>query len=506
MHPLSDPKKRNGLASRKSEGTGKTAASRGQRTHPHNSSTALWLALSVGGVLVVGAFVLMASGASQQAKKHVNMQVVQTPNTPASERKPPATTVPGDPEKKGDNKSEVTVADNKVVEQKTDTKSVVPVPKPPVQNPPQPDPVRLTAKTTSERQPDQQDRLQQQDSPEAIYASKVKEAREIPQYLELAAWCQQHDMSERALQQYQKIIELEPNHTTARKELGFVRIGKGWAKREKAVELGYYEYQGRWYNIHELKARGLVLHDGQWLSPQELAEKELAKKDVKDLLAKKDVKDLLAKKDVKDLLAKKEVQDLLVEAQKQDGQADKNMKLEWLNDAGQAIAQAKAQSKMLLVHVYKDNNKFPQGIFEVAEMKRFISLQVLAKLDAGKEEDFCKKYGIATYPALLLLDSGGKAIHTVKGVKELAAFLPMIDQLAQKNKLAAKQDTKESGKEDGKDPGKTEKKDPGKIEKKDPSKKIMPDITADYVINSEGKTALADYLGEVILLELFSST
>lgn len=486
MHP-SPGSKRKSDATRKSEPAGKVALGRGQRTRHRDSSNGLWLVLGIGGgVLAIVAIVLIAGGGSQQIKKQVRIQVAHTSET-AEKTAAPA-----------DNKAPL--ADTDKVTVNPDPVEDKPVPQPPEkQSDPQPKVQPKPDKLPLANKPDepQPNRPPLKNNPpmtytddngpslEEEYARKAKEASDVPQYLELANWCKQNNMPERALQQYEKIIELEPGHSTARKELGFVRIGREWIKKEKAAELGYHEYQGRWYNVQELKARGLVLHDGQWLSPKEIAEKELAKKDGKKLLAKK------------------EVQDFLAEAQKQqDGQVDKPA--EWLTDSGQALAQAKAQGKMLLVHLYKEKKKFPQSIFDLKELKRFTSLQVLARLDADKETEFCNKYSVEVFPTLLLLDASGEAIHQIKGMNELASFLPMLDNLTQ-NKLAGKQeptpDKKDADKADKKEP---DKKEPDKTDKKD-KKDLWPDLQAGFVLNNDGRTSLFDHRGDVVLLQFNSS-
>jgi hypothetical protein len=73
----------------------------------------------------------------------------------------------------------------------------------------------------------------------------------------LADFCRDHDMRERERQLLLKVIEVSSDHAEARSRLGYVHTDAGWVTREE-----------------QMRAQGLVQHEGQWVTRQQLVEIE----------------------------------------------------------------------------------------------------------------------------------------------------------------------------------------------------------------------------------------
>jgi hypothetical protein len=76
-------------------------------------------------------------------------------------------------------------------------------------------------------------------------------ADETAGFYSLGLWAKEEGLKEEAKQCFEKVVELEPDHTGARKELGHVR------------------HEGKWLPYEEaMKVRGLVKHRGRWVTPE----------------------------------------------------------------------------------------------------------------------------------------------------------------------------------------------------------------------------------------------
>jgi hypothetical protein len=109
-------------------------------------------------------------------------------------------------------------------------------------------------------------------SPDDIYIAKCKEADAAgtaTKYLELAQWCEQLGMVDRARDQYYNVLKLEPDNVEVRKKFGHIYVGTSWMSKVEARRQGYYEYQEGWYLASELEERGLVLYEGKWITKAE---------------------------------------------------------------------------------------------------------------------------------------------------------------------------------------------------------------------------------------------
>jgi hypothetical protein len=69
----------------------------------------------------------------------------------------------------------------------------------------------------------------------------------------LAEWCREHKLRDERRQQLDRILELNPNHVEARAALGFQQKNGQWMNRDDVMA-----------------ARGLVLFDGKYVTPQQV--------------------------------------------------------------------------------------------------------------------------------------------------------------------------------------------------------------------------------------------
>jgi hypothetical protein len=94
-----------------------------------------------------------------------------------------------------------------------------------------------------------------------------KLARSSPDTVEahwkLAEWCRERKMTDKMRQHQSRIVELEPNHEKARAALGFRQKNGQWVTRDDVMA-----------------ARGMVLYDGRYVTPQhvELMERQKGEK------------------------------------------------------------------------------------------------------------------------------------------------------------------------------------------------------------------------------------
>jgi hypothetical protein len=110
---------------------------------------------------------------------------------------------------------------------------------------------------------DRVERVERGPAPWEVYARKFASLRkDDPQaQFQLAKWCRSKRLRKRAARHLQATVRLNPDHAEARELLGQQKVGGVWVTREEA-----------------LKARGYVLVDGKWLSPEEKAARDAKKK------------------------------------------------------------------------------------------------------------------------------------------------------------------------------------------------------------------------------------
>src|SRR4051812_6300833 len=96
-------------------------------------------------------------------------------------------------------------------------------------------------------------------------AEYQKLARSSPDTIEshekLAEWCRQHKLQREYQQHLERILELDPNHAGARTALGFRQQDGQWMNRDNVMA-----------------ARGLVMYEGKYVTPQQVEILEQQKK------------------------------------------------------------------------------------------------------------------------------------------------------------------------------------------------------------------------------------
>lgn len=91
-------------------------------------------------------------------------------------------------------------------------------------------------------------------SPAAQFRAKAERLApgDLAGWLALGEWARRQDLRSQAGDAYQHVLARDPDNTAAHHALGHVRVGGEWMSREE----GY-------------RARGLVLHEGAWITPDE---------------------------------------------------------------------------------------------------------------------------------------------------------------------------------------------------------------------------------------------
>ncbi|RKY16629.1 MAG: hypothetical protein DRP63_05060 [Planctomycetota bacterium] len=78
---------------------------------------------------------------------------------------------------------------------------------------------------------------------------------------DVVRWCRDIGLDEKAKDLAKRVLELNPDHESARKYLGYIKKDGAWVKEEQ------------WYRAH-----GWVRRGGRWVSPEELKRRELEKR------------------------------------------------------------------------------------------------------------------------------------------------------------------------------------------------------------------------------------
>jgi hypothetical protein len=87
----------------------------------------------------------------------------------------------------------------------------------------------------------------------------------------MAEWCKEAGLAEQRKRHLQAVINLDPNHTEARKALGYQRYGTRWLTQDEHMQSqGYMRYKGTWRLKQEIEIDSRELND-------ELATKKLRK-------------------------------------------------------------------------------------------------------------------------------------------------------------------------------------------------------------------------------------
>ncbi|MEM9352974.1 MAG: HEAT repeat domain-containing protein [Planctomycetota bacterium] len=102
-----------------------------------------------------------------------------------------------------------------------------------------------------------------QEGPAELYRERL---RSMPDTLEaheaIAQWCRDHRLSDQAKHHWCRVLRFTPDHEKARSHLGYQR------------------HKGRWQTRDEIMAsRGMVAYDGKYRTPQDVALREIARRE-----------------------------------------------------------------------------------------------------------------------------------------------------------------------------------------------------------------------------------
>jgi hypothetical protein len=83
----------------------------------------------------------------------------------------------------------------------------------------------------------------------------------VEEQWKLAEWCRDSGLTRQRTTHLERVIELDPNHKSARAALGYSRMNGGWFRQEDVM-----------------KQRGYVWHKGKWMLPQDIEIQEQKRK------------------------------------------------------------------------------------------------------------------------------------------------------------------------------------------------------------------------------------
>jgi hypothetical protein len=95
-------------------------------------------------------------------------------------------------------------------------------------------------------------------------AARAREADGDPASLwELHGWARRQGFKEELGEIARRVVELDPGHARARRALGHERVGGQWVSPEEKAEKARLEEEAA------MRAQGLVPHEGRWVTPEE---------------------------------------------------------------------------------------------------------------------------------------------------------------------------------------------------------------------------------------------
>lgn len=80
-------------------------------------------------------------------------------------------------------------------------------------------------------------------SKEEIYEQKLSKLKDddVKGYYQLARWCKRYKLTAQAKALFQKVLELDPDHSNARRNLGYIKYKGKWIKQEDKSKVDYEE-------------------------------------------------------------------------------------------------------------------------------------------------------------------------------------------------------------------------------------------------------------------------
>ncbi len=107
----------------------------------------------------------------------------------------------------------------------------------------------------------------------ALYELKCQEtqAMDVEARFMLATWCKEHGLKEEMKTEIDRVLNLQPNHEGANRELGRLFVDGSWRTPEELKKLGYVRKGGEWMTPDEASAReGKVQYMGNWVRPEDV--------------------------------------------------------------------------------------------------------------------------------------------------------------------------------------------------------------------------------------------
>jgi tetratricopeptide (TPR) repeat protein len=101
--------------------------------------------------------------------------------------------------------------------------------------------------------------------------SKVKD-NDAKGFYELGLWCQQNKIEPQAKTMFEKVIEIDPNHSGARGKLGYIKYKNRWIKKGEETKVDYEEKLSK---LKEDDAKG-VYELGLWCESKKLTKEAQA--------------------------------------------------------------------------------------------------------------------------------------------------------------------------------------------------------------------------------------
>ncbi len=115
------------------------------------------------------------------------------------------------------------------------------------------------------------EKIEKEKTKKDIYKERAQklDPKDAKGHFELAMWCKDNNLQEEMKQEIEKVLEIDPNHSKAHKELG------------------HQWHDGKWLTPDEYaKATGLVKHNGKWITKEEKAKLQKEEAGQKKLLGK----------------------------------------------------------------------------------------------------------------------------------------------------------------------------------------------------------------------------
>jgi hypothetical protein len=114
-------------------------------------------------------------------------------------------------------------------------------------------------------------------------ALDMKKAQDV---FDMALWCKRNGYSSSVVNSYLwKVISLDTDHAAAREMLGYRKFRGQWLRKEEIEKIERADYD------KEMRLKGMVKHDGEWLKPDAAALKrqmEKLERDREDLERERD--------------------------------------------------------------------------------------------------------------------------------------------------------------------------------------------------------------------------